>query len=142
MKKQLVLRNNGTDKTPYARAPARSVTRVTARTAKWKQRFLRALRQSPSVKDACRVAGVSRKTAYAHRKLDEVFAERWQETLEGAVDDLEVVAFKRAAEGDSQVLTFLLRCHRPAIYRDVARMEIDTRLCGVIMLPQKEDLPP
>ena len=34
---------NGSDKTPDARAPARSVTRVTARTAKWKRRFLRAL---------------------------------------------------------------------------------------------------
>jgi len=129
-------------KMPDARAPARSVTRVTARTAKWKQRFLRALRQSPSVKDACRVAGVSRKTAYAHRDLDEAFAEKWHEALEAAVDDLEVVAFKRAAEGDSQILTFLLRCHRPAIYRDVAHMEIDARLCGVIVVPEKEKLPP
>jgi hypothetical protein len=45
-------------------------------------------------------------------------------------------------KGDMNVAMFLLRCHKPSIYRDTNRVEIDQRLCGVIVLPEKESLPP
>ena len=52
------------------------------------------------------------------------FAAKWQEALDASLDDLEAVAFKRAKEGDSQLITWLLRCHRPERYRDISRQEI------------------
>ena len=137
MTRKLALRSNGAHKSHTPRTSrARSVTNSHAfRIRKWKQRFLYALRRSPSVKDACKAAGISRKVAYEHRASDEEFAEKWRENLEGAIDDLEVVAFKRAAKGDSQVLTFLLRCHRPEVYRE--RSEVGV-VGGIIFLPEKK----
>jgi hypothetical protein len=59
-----------------------------------------------------------------------------------SIDELEVVAFKRAAEGDNNLLMFLLKSHRRELYGDVSRLNIDARACGVLLMPQKEDLPP
>ncbi|MEY2487117.1 MAG: hypothetical protein QOH39_2765 [Verrucomicrobiota bacterium] len=105
---------------------------------KWRTKFLRALRKSPSVKDACAVARISRATAYRHKEQDNVFAERWREAIEDAIDDLVEVAWKRAAEGDSTVLTFLLRCHRPQVYRDIQRHEVGVA-GGIVFLPAKAE---
>src|SRR5260370_15211523 len=111
MKKQLALRD-GNDRTRASRL------------TKWKQRFLRALQKTPNIKVACTAAGVSRQTAYQHRKSDVAFAEAWQDAIEASVDKLEAVAFKLAEKGDSNLITFLLRCHRPETYRDTQRHEV------------------
>jgi hypothetical protein len=55
---------------------------------------------------------------------------------------LESTAFKLASAGDANLITFLLRCHKPEVYRETSRMEIDGRACGVIIMPEKENLPP
>jgi hypothetical protein len=125
----------------------RAVTKMTdarARaTRRWQTRFLKALCQSPSVKAACSAAGISRMTAYRYRDADAEFAENWQYALQQSVDDLEAVAFKLASEGDSNLIQFLLRAHRPEIYKDTQRRELtgaDGRpLTGkIIFLPAKE----
>jgi hypothetical protein len=82
-------------------------------------------------------------TAYRHRDVDANFARDWQLAIRQSVDDLEAVAFKLAAEGDAGLIQFLLRCHRPEIYKDTARRELtgaDGRpLAGkIIFLPPKE----
>jgi hypothetical protein len=110
---------------------ARSVISV----RRWQQKFLRALSQTPSVKHACRAAGVSRQTAYVHRAADRAFAADWQDAISASVDELESVAFKKAAEGDSHLITFLLRCHKPEVYRERSELAVAG---GVIFLPTKQ----
>jgi hypothetical protein len=82
-------------------------------------------------------------TAYRYRDIDADFARDWQLAIRHSVDDLEAVAFKLAAEGDVSLIQFLLRCHRPEIYRDTQRRELtgaDGRpLTGkIIFLPPKD----
>jgi hypothetical protein len=120
------------------------VTDARARAAgKWQERFLRVLAKTPSVKAACLAAGVSRMTAYRHRGTDAEFAEQWQDAIRHSVDDLEAVAFRLAADGDAGLIQFLLRCHRPEIYKDTSRRELTGAdgkpLAGkIIFLPAKE----
>ena len=123
---------------PEPRDRARRLTSLT----KWQKLFLRALREEPNIKRACSAAGVSRSRAYRRREVDAVFAAEWQDALESAVDSLEATAFKLASEGDSNILTFLLRCHRPETYRETSRYEVDARLCGIVVVPPKEDKAP
>jgi hypothetical protein len=111
-------------------------------THRWQQKFLRTLRKTPSVKHACLAAGVSRSSAYRQRDADTVFAERWDSAIAESVDEIQRVCFQRATEGDANLIMFLLRCHRPEVYRDVARRELtgaDGRpLAGkIIFLPAK-----
>ncbi len=103
---------------------------------KWQKIFLVALRATPNVKAACLAAKVSRQTAYVHRKENPFFRDQWLDALESAVDELEAVAFRLATEGDSSLISFLLRCHRPEIYRD--RQEVAVA-GGIIFLPQKKE---
>ena len=73
------------------------------------------------------------------REQDAEFAEAWQEALDASLDELEATAFKRAKEGDSQLISWLLRCHRPSIYRDTQRTEHAVLGKIVFMLPEKEE---
>ena len=90
--------------------------RTRARVKKWQARFLAALAKAPSVSHAAKAAGVHRSTCYAVRDSDPQFAKAWEQSLETAVDALVVAAFQRALRGSDTLLTFLLRCHRPATY--------------------------
>jgi len=47
-----------------------------------------------------------------------------------------------AWNGDSQLLQFILKAHRPERYRETSRVEIDQRLCGVLVVPEKEQKAP
>jgi hypothetical protein len=144
MSKQLALTNGSGAGGNGAHARARSVRNVRRGKPlrKWQQNFLRSLRKTPNVSVACAMAGVGRTTAYKYREEDELFREKWEEMLEASVDRIEEKAFQVAMAGDSSLISFLLRCHRPQIYRDVQRMELDARLCGVLLLPEKEDKAP
>jgi acyl-CoA thioesterase len=104
-KKTLALRSNGLDKACRPRAR----TRIW----QWQSRFLQALRKTPSVSVACKAAGISRDTAYTHRLKDEAFASAWLSALGASVDELETKAFELAMAGDSTLITFMLRCHKP-----------------------------
>lgn len=110
--------------------------------AKWQRTFLACLTKTPHVTRACKAARVSRSRAYDTRKVDPQFAAAWEDAIAGSIDNLEETAFKLAVEGDSSLISFLLRCHRPEIYRDTQRMEIDARHVGVIFLPEKESKAP
>ncbi len=92
-----------------------------ANTARWTTPFLAALRENPSVEHACRVAGVARSTAYERRAIYAAFAEAWADALEEGIDELRSVVFTRALDGSDRCAMFLLRAHRPAIYRDTYR---------------------
>jgi hypothetical protein len=88
----------------------------------WKATYLEALGRTANVRYACLKAGVGRKTAYRHRDQDPAFRAAWADALEDACDRLELVARQRALKGLSDnLLMFLLKAHRPGVYREAKR---------------------
>jgi len=136
----LAVRDKRAAVTVKSPSPRRSRGGLT--TARWKQKFLRALKKTPSVKHACLAAGIARSTAYRQREDDGAFAEKWDSAVAESVDEIERAAFQKAAAGDPQLIMFLLKSHRRDVYGDVSKLNIDTRLCGFVEVPPKEDRPP
>lgn len=107
----------------------------------WKPKFLAALAASPNVSAAAGLAGITRRAVYAAREADPDFAAAWDEALEQSTDHLVGEAYRRAFLGTkrpvfykggecgsinefSDALTvFLLKAHRPAIYRETSKPE-------------------
>jgi len=107
----------------------------------WAEKFLAALGETGNVTTAATAAGVSRQACYLLRDRDELFASAWDSALETAADLLEAEARRRAADGVDEpvyyqgevcghvrrysdtLLIFLLKAHRPAKFRDNARVE-------------------
>jgi len=109
---------------------------------KWTPRrrgtFLKALAASGNVAFAAREAGASRSRAYQLKAEDPDFAAEWALALETATDELDAEARRRAVEGvevphfhqgkvtgtvrkySDTLLMFLLRAHRPELYRERA----------------------
>src|SRR2546430_2891710 len=130
--KALAVHGNGSRKPRTSRA----------RTRVWRSRFLASLRRFPSVKQACAASGIARRTAYDAKDRDETFAAAWDEAISASIDEVEAKVMEAGLKGDMNVAMFLLRCHKPSIYRDTNRVEIDQRLCGILVVPEKENLPP
>lgn len=65
----------------------------------WKPAFLKILAEKGNVTDASQIVGISRQTAYQHRRTDEKFAKAWAEAEEEVADKLEAEAYRRAVEG-------------------------------------------
>ena len=112
------------------------------RVKQWHGAFLKALAKTPSVTIACKAAGISRRTAYDRRERDPAFAEAWADALNQSVDVLEHEVYQRALKEDSQLAMFVLKAFRPERYRETSRVEIDQRMVGVLVVPEKEQLPP
>jgi hypothetical protein len=124
-KSALALRSNDAHNSNASRA---------RRVARWQAVFLKALRKSPNIAWACRKAGISRFTAYKYREDDAAFAAKWEEALSASVDRCEEKAFDMAWKGDSQLLQFILKAHRPGTYRE----RIEAAVAGgIVFLPSK-----
>jgi hypothetical protein len=81
--------------------------------ADWSPVFLQVLSETSNVRAACRVAGVSRQTAYTHRRDNKRFAELWDLACQDGDDLLEGVARDMAIiERNPQMVQFLLRVRR------------------------------
>jgi hypothetical protein len=96
--------------------------------------FLAALRNGESVLGACRLVGISNRTAYNHRGRDADFARDWDLARSMSRTPVELVAFQRAVEGieepvyrhgklshtkrrySDSLLRTLLEAERPAKY--------------------------
>jgi hypothetical protein len=91
----------------------------------WMEPFLAVLRNTANVRSACEAAGISRVDAYRQRKRNAGFAKRWQEAIDEAVDLLEAEAFRRGMAISDTLLIFLLKCHRPTVYRDRVGIEVE-----------------
>lgn len=115
-------------------------SRARTRTGRWRAVFLRTLAKTPSVTFACKSAGIPRRTAYDWREKDAEFAARWDDALNQSLDVLEHEIYQRALKDDAQLAMFLLRAHRPAIYRETQRHEVGL-LGGIVFLPSKEKGP-
>ena len=109
------------------------------RVRRWQQRFLRSLLVTPDVTVACGRARISRAEAYRRRAQDPAFAEAWQAALDASLDSLEAKAFAMAKAGDTNLIQWLLRCHRPERFREMARSEHAVLGRLVFMLPEKEE---
>jgi hypothetical protein len=64
--------------------------------------FLFALRQGESVLGACRLVGVSNRTAYNHRRSDPDFARDWRLARGLFALPAELLAYQRAVEGTAE----------------------------------------
>lgn len=111
-----------------------------------KERFLKALRDQPNVSRACRLAAISRPTAYAHRdkedaRYDAGFASEWEDALKEGVDRMDEEVYRRAFKGtlkpvyqqgkevgkireySDTLAIFLMKAHDPEKYSDKVRQE-------------------
>jgi hypothetical protein len=84
----------------------------------WTATFLDAYRAGGVVSLAATAAGVDRTTPYARRKADPAFAAAWDAAEEEATDVLVAEARRRALDSSDTLLIFLLKSHRPAVYRE------------------------
>lgn len=115
-------------------------SRVIAATG-WEGEFLAVLRKTGIVAKACKEAGITYKQAYHRRNTDDEFAMEWRMALDEAIESLEEAAWTRARDGvkvlkpiyaggkyvgDQEItqysdtlLMFLLKAHKPQMYRDI-----------------------
>lgn len=126
----------------------------------WKALFVAALAKSPNVSGACQRAKVSRSWAYAQRDLDQDFADAWDEALQTSIDMAAGEAYRRAVKGvitktkytpdgskviertreySDTLLMFLLKAHRPEVYRETVRSELTGANGGPIEQRAKVD---
>lgn len=109
----------------------------------WRDAFLAELAETCNITEACRVAKVARGTVYVHKKADPSFAAAWADAVEQGVEALELEARRRAMKGTSRpvfymgvecgqvqeysdtLMIFLLKAHRPKVYRDGATGQPD-----------------
>ena len=69
-------------------------------TPKKKAQFLDALAQTGNVRQAAKAVGFSANRFYVHRRQDPLFAQKWEETIQQAMDTvLEPEAIRRAVDG-------------------------------------------
>lgn len=96
--------NPGDQPTPPAAAADPAITRREW-PEPWQSPYLAMLAQIPNVSAACRVAGVSRETAYQHRRSNPLFREAWDEARDIGLDQLERIAHRRATVGELRTVT-------------------------------------
>jgi hypothetical protein len=63
------------------------------------RKFFKALKKCGCIKDACRVAGISKTTVDRWRKKDEVFDRKVEAALAMASEELDMIAWQRATRG-------------------------------------------
>ena len=93
----------------------------------WAESFLQALSMSCDVTAAAKFAGMDRGLAYKLRHADPEFAQAWRQTLVDGIDLVEQEAFRRALDPASKsdvLLIFLLKSHRPDVYRETIRVDL------------------
>ena len=90
----------------------------------WAPAFLAVLRDTCNVRASCLAARISRQAAYIHRDKDKVFRKEWADAMEDGIDKLELIARWRAVLGSDLLTIFLLKAHRPEVYRETTRHEV------------------
>lgn len=108
---------------PHVRTPAHPDGAVRAEAGEWRAIFLTTLRDTGTVRFACQKAGISRKTAYEHRAVDEAFRAEWDDALEDAADALEAALRSRAMTKSDVAAIVLLKKLRPRDYREQFKHE-------------------
>lgn len=99
------------------------------------------LRESPNVSAAAKAARIDRSYVYQVRNEDLKFAREWDDAISASVEVAEGELYRRGVKGvrkpvyqsgklvghiqeySDACLIFLLKCHKPSVYRDVVRQE-------------------
>lgn len=122
----------------------------------WQAVFLKALTASPNVAGAARKARVSRQSAYKARAADPDFRAAWDNALGSSIENAEGEMYRRAVKGtitkrhyskegnllgvdreySDTLLIFLLKAHKPEVYRETTRNEVS----GSLKVTQTHDL--
>lgn len=84
----------------------------------WQDRFLEIFAMSLNVALAAQGAGINRATAYKERDKNADFARGWDDAKAAAIERLEAAAFERAKKMSDTLLIFLLKSHKPEMYRE------------------------
>lgn len=101
--------------------PAKAATKATHKKGadpSWQDRFLEIFAMSLSVVLAAQGAGVHRATVYRERDRNPEFAKAWEDAKAAAIERLEAAAFERARSTSDTLLIFLLKSHKPEVYRE------------------------
>jgi hypothetical protein len=91
----------------------------------WAPAFLSVLRDTCNVRASCQAAGISRQAAYDYRDKDKAFRKQWADAIEDGIEVLEAAARQRAMSISDTLLIFLLKAHRPEVYRDRYEVKIN-----------------
>lgn len=92
---------------------------------RWWPSFLRALAEDGNVSRAADLAGIQRSTAYDARHNHPEFAAEWERSLELGTSALEDEARRRALDGSDTLLIFMLKSHKPDVYRETINQKHD-----------------
>lgn len=98
----------------------------------WSPQFFQVLRETGNVGIALKEVRVHRKVAYHLRKIDEDFAQEWEDALEESIQGLEARARERAMSYSDSLMMFLLKAHRPDVYGDRVRVVNEDELINRI----------
>lgn len=90
----------------------------------WHSVFLADLAKNCNVSHAARAAGVDRSTVYRHREENAEFATAWDDAAEDGIEALELALRQRGMETSDTAAIFLLKAHRPDVYRENRRTEL------------------
>lgn len=90
----------------------------------WRDRFLEVLSESGIVRAACIAAGVSRKTAYKHKKADAAFAEDWKLALQDAADLAFMKYRERALQQSDRAMEFFIKSRDPETFGQPGQLDL------------------
>jgi len=93
-------------------------------TVQRKRAVVTAYREEGSIYHAALNARVARKTVYRWMEVDPEFAQALEESKEDCYDKAESSVFRKALAGDSLLLMFYLKAHRPK-FRDKVTIDIE-----------------
>jgi hypothetical protein len=109
------------------RVATAAVTMQTIRTPEKEIVLTEALREKPSIKAACRKARIGRNAFYNWFNDDPEFAARINAAKAQGLDALEDALTERGLITDTTAAIFLLKSHRPEIYRDRIDLNVQVR---------------
>jgi hypothetical protein len=89
-----------------------------ARNPEWQAKFLELFAYSLNIVGSAKGAGVDRQTVYRARRNDPNFATAMDDAREEAIERLEAQAYDRAGKISDTLLIFLLKAHKPNLYRE------------------------
>ena len=126
------------------------MTHLTLTKKDWKAVFFENLSKSPNITKAAKAAGYTRQRVYQIRDEDPDFAKLWDDALAQSLDTAEGELYRRAVRGvvkpvyqggvevgkireySDTLMIFLLKAHKPEVYREVTRNELTGKNGGPI----------
>lgn len=88
-----------------------------------KKLWLEAFKKTHNVTAACEAVSIGRTVAYRYREQDEKFREEWDAIENRVLDVVESVLYKKALEGETPCLFFLLCNRRPEKWKHRGEVE-------------------